>query len=313
MLIWEDRLAVLRDDCAYSALGWKACCVRRSYRREIYQCVPPTLLLLLHTLTHPLPTSVVRAIEHTPTLSGDLPLHECKILSAGELAPGEDDGTDIFRDIKTLGDKYEDFPDDEDKADIGSVEVVVQAAKEIREGGNALFKAGKYADALDQYKSAFLPAVIFRDMALLTRRMCAESLRYLDVHPVLPDNTPDTVRSAYLAQLTPLLLNMSLAALKITPIPTPNTHATEVVRQTTRVLSLSPSPSSTDQGKALYRRALANVQLQEEDGAEADLVQALVLVPGDEAIRNELEKVRGRKKEKRDKQKKAYKGLFSSS
>lgn len=241
--------------------------------------------------------SIVRAIEHTPTLSGDLPVSPCTIISAGELQPGEDDGTDVFRDIKTLGDKYEDFPDDEDKVDINKLEVIVQAAKEIREGGNALFKGGRYSEALDQYK---------------------KSLRYLDVHPFLPDDTSSELRSAYTAQLIPLLLNTSLTILKLTP-PSP-TLAAEVVRLTTRVLSLPSSSTSTevqltttDKGKALYRRALANVILQEEDKAEADLLEASALVPGDEAIRAELERVRRVKKEKRDKAKKAYKGLFASS
>lgn len=88
-------------------------------------------------------------------MSGDLPVSECKITAAGELAAGEDDGTDVFKDVKTTGDKYEDYPDDEDKVDINDLNVIIAAAKEIREGGNALFKTGKYDDALQQYKSTF--------------------------------------------------------------------------------------------------------------------------------------------------------------
>lgn len=136
-----------------------------------------------------------------------------------------------------------------------------------------------------------------------------ECLRYLDVHPVLPEGTSPETAQAYTAQLTPLLLNMALAALKITPSITENIN--EALKQTTRALAL-PELSTTDKGKALYRRALAHSLLQEEDDAEKDLVEASGLVPGDEAIRKELEKVRLKKKEKRDKQKKAFKGLFSS-
>ena len=69
--------------------------------------------------------------------------------------------------------------------------------------------------------------------------------------------------------------------------------------------------SSTDKAKALYRRALAKSQLQEDEEAEKDLVEALNIAPGDEAVQRELEKVRQKRKEKREKQKKAYKGLFS--
>lgn len=136
-----------------------------------------------------------------------------------------------------------------------------------------------------------------------------ECLRYLDVHPVLPEGASAETAQAFNAQLTSLLLNMALSALKITPSTTEN--ANEAMKQTTRVLGL-PDLTTTDKGKALYRRALAYSLLQEDEDAEKDLVQASGLVPGDEAVRKELEKVRARKKEKRDKQKKAYKGLFSA-
>lgn len=64
-------------------------------------------------------------------------------------------------------------------------------------------------------------------------------------------------------------------------------------------------------GKAYYRRALAHSLHHDEDEAEADLKLALEIVPGDEAIKNELAKLQLRKKEKREKEKKAFKGLFS--
>lgn len=146
------------------------------------------------------------------------------------------------------------------------------------------------------------------NILILTHRILPECLRYLDVHPVLPEDTSPQTEEAFNAQLTPLLLNMALAALKISP-PT-NDNANEALKSTTRVLNRSDL-SATDKGKALYRRSLAYSHLQDEDDAEKDLVEASALVPGDEAVRRELEKVRGRRKEKRDKQKKAYKGLFS--
>jgi len=101
---------------------------------------------------------------------------------------------------------------------------------------------------------------------------------------------------------------MALAALKVTPSTTSN--AEDARNSTTRVLQLD-EVSSTDKAKALYRRSLANSRLQEGEDAEKDLVEALIIAPGDEAVRRELDKVRQKKKEKREKQKKAYKGLFS--
>jgi peptidyl-prolyl isomerase D len=121
------------------------------------------------------------------------------------------------------------------------------------------------------------------------------------------DTPPESVK-AYNAQLTPLLLNMALAGLKVTPSTTRN--AEDALNSTTRVLQLD-EVSATDKAKALYRRALANSHLQEDDEAEKDLVDALAVAPGDEAVLRELENVRQKKKGKREKQKKAYKGLFS--
>jgi len=212
--------------------------------------------------------TAVRAIENTPTLSGD------------------DDGTKIPKDVQAPGDKYEDYPEDEDDVVTNNMDAVTNAAKDIREAGNLLFKAGKYGEALDQYK---------------------KSLRYLDWQPLVDDTPPESVK-AYNAQLTPLLLNMALAALKITPTTTRN--AEDARNSTTRVLQLD-EVSSADKAKALYRRSLANSLLQEDEDAEKDLVEALTIAPGDEAVRRELDKVRQKKKEKRDKQKKAYRGLFS--
>src|SRR6266550_8174390 len=49
----------------------------------------------------------------------------------------------------------------------------------------------------------------------------AESVRYLDTHQNLPENTPSGVREGYSALLAPLLLNSALAAIRIQP---PNTN-----------------------------------------------------------------------------------------
>jgi len=230
--------------------------------------------------------SIVRAIENTPTASGDMPIHPVTIVKAGELAPGEDDGTDLFKSSKT-GTRYEDYPDDEETVDVQAVRVIVSIAREVREAGNALFKEGAIEEAVKEYR---------------------KSLRYLDVHPVLPEDTSSDLRDAYYAQLTPLLLNLALALLRL--VPSTSENATEVVKFTSRALKL-PNINPTDTGKALYRRALGKVVFVEEDDAEKDLLEAARVVPGDEAVLKELEKVRAKKKEKRDKEKKAFKALFS--
>jgi peptidyl-prolyl isomerase D len=51
--------------------------------------------------------------------------------------------------------------------------------------------------------------------------------------------------------------------------------------------------------------------LKEDGDAEVDLQQAIELIPGDQTISSELAKVRQRRKARRDKEKKAFKNLFS--
>lgn len=61
----------------------------------------------------------------------------------------------------------------------------------------------------------------------------------------------------------------------------------------------------------MYRRALAHIVLKDDEQAENDLISASKLIKDDAAILGELEKARARKKEKRDKEKKAFKKLFA--
>lgn len=102
--------------------------------------------------------------------------------------------------------------------------------------------------------------------------------------------------------MVPILLNSALAAVK-------NDELRIAIRSTDRALSMDIT--TADRAKAYYRRALAHLAMKDDEDAERDLVDALKLVPGDEAIRKELDKVRTKKKEKRDREKKAFKGLFA--
>lgn len=159
----------------------------------------------------------------------------------------------------------------------------------------------------------------------LLRSAFTESVRYLDVHPVLPEDSPASLQESFDALLAPLLLNTALAALKV---PSPANY-TQAITCTTRALN-NLKLSDADKGgccvenvitldtiesayvaKALYRRAVAHGGLKADDEAQTDLVQASQLVKGDAAILGELEKVKERKKAARDKEKKAFKGLFA--
>jgi len=116
-----------------------------------------------------------------------------------------------------------------------------------------------------------------------------------------------------------------LAAVRITPPSSLN--ADVAIASATRALGLELSnadkgvflscfvdrPSLTTVkllSQALYRRSLALSIKKDDDDAEKDLAEAAQLVPEDQAIAAELAKIRQRKKEKRDKEKKAYKKMF---
>ncbi|KAG6832198.1 Peptidyl-prolyl cis-trans isomerase cyp40 [Tephrocybe sp. NHM501043] len=225
----------------------------------------------------------VRQIENYPTSSGDVPTSPIVIADSGILSSDDPSLADA---AVTDGDAYEDYPDDEDR-DVQKPEIALDIAKSVREIGNKLFKEGKTEQALLKYQ---------------------KSIRYLDVHPVLPDDSPPELKDSFDALLAPLLLNSALAAIRSQPASSQNAEI--AIKNTTRALDRLEL-NTPDKAKALYRRALAQAILKQEDEAEKDLQEASKLVPEDAAIAGELAKVRQRKKEKRDKEKKAYKKLFA--
>ncbi|KEP46353.1 peptidyl-prolyl cis-trans isomerase, cyclophilin-type protein [Rhizoctonia solani 123E] len=224
--------------------------------------------------------SIIRQIENLPTSSGDAPVAPCVITKCGELT--SDDEMELANEVPSDGDRYEDYPEDDDSDVQDNPQTALRIAGEIKAVGTNLHKEGKLDLALEKYQKA---------------------IRYLDVHPVPPQDNPG-IQSEFNALLTPLLLNSALAAIKTNK---PST----ALAATTRALGLKPEIGASDKGKAYYRRALAHSLHHEEDDAEADLHEALKIVPGDEAIKAELAKVQQKKKEKREKEKKAFKGLFS--
>ncbi|KDR77002.1 hypothetical protein GALMADRAFT_246185 [Galerina marginata CBS 339.88] len=226
--------------------------------------------------------SLVRKIEDYPTASGDVPTDPIVIANCGELSP--DDPS--LQQAAENGDPYEDNPIDEDK-DTENPEVALEIAKVVREVGNRLFKEGKTDEALQKYQ---------------------KSIRYLDVHPVLPENSPPELKDSYGALLAPLLLNSALAAIRVRPQTTEK--AMIAVASASRALD-KLTLNDADKAKALYRRALAHVYLKDEEKAEQDLVEASRLVPEDAAIQGELSKIRQQRKEKREKEKKQFKKMFS--
>lgn len=207
-------------------------------------------------------------------------------MTAEELVSWDEENKGV---VGASGKFYEDYPQDanEDFESNGGVVKALEAAKEIKEIGNGILKEGKLLLAVREYEKC---------------------VRYLDIHPVLPDDTKFEVQEGYKIVLTAALLNASHALLKITPSSSEN--ATKAIEMTSRVLRIEGLAPS-EQTKAHYRRALAYAIIKDDEEAEKDLTIASSIMPSDKAIQAELDRVKQRRKEKREKDKKAFKGLFT--
>ena len=102
------------------------------------------------TFLRSIPTNQVRQIENHPTGSNDLPTERIEIADSGELEP--DDPSLAETAVPSHGDKYEDFPDDDDR-DVQNPQIALDIAKEIREIANKLFREGQIELALEKYQS----------------------------------------------------------------------------------------------------------------------------------------------------------------
>ena len=168
----------------------------------------------------------VRQIENYPTANGDVPTSPIVISSCGVLSP---DDPSLAEAAAVDGDPYEDYPDDEDR-DVQNPEIALDIAKTVREVGNKLFKEGKTDLALQKYQSERISLKPCLDPCF---NYLSESIRYLDVHPVMPDNSPPELKESFDALLAPLLLNSALAAIRS---DTSTVNANTAVKNTTRAL-----------------------------------------------------------------------------
>lgn len=244
--------------------------------------------------------SVVRRIENTPT-QNDRPVEEVKIAQCGELDPESSEVKEgsygIGRDES--GDAFEEYPEDEGGELETSVEKTLEVATQLKTIANVRFAKGDHAVALEKYLKA---------------------MRYLQLHPVLPDDTPEPTRTAWYTLKTSVQLNASLAALKSTP-PQPRvaiSQATAVVQflNSAQATSWDPTPEAdakrkADLAKAFYRRALAYGVSKDDDRADADLKRAADLAPTDPGIKKEQSALAKRREAKVKAQRAAYSKMFA--
>lgn len=221
---------------------------------------------------------VVRMIENQPT-SGDKPLEDVVIANCGELAEGEDDGVPIPAD----GDKYEDFPEDENLDELNN-DQLLEIATQLKAIGNDYFKKSEFDLAFKKYDKA---------------------IRYLNEKSDMEGKDPKEVTAQFTAAKIPCYLNKAMCGLKLNQ-PKASIAATTIVLEYDESL-LKPA----DITKAYFRRGLAKAMIKDEEGAIEDLEKAAARDATDAAIKRELQSLKQKVQLKKQKQKQAFSKLFA--
>jgi len=215
--------------------------------------------------------SIVRKIENLPT-QGDKPNKAVTITDCGELS-GDEADTATQKAPDETGDPYEDFPEDQGSSFSG--EEIIKIATDLKGFGNTAFKAGNLNLGLDKYQ---------------------KGLRYLN------EGSPETKKQLDALRFT-LYSNSALLSVKLKEFNDALTYASKALE----VADITDA----EKAKALYRRALAEVGLKDEDAALKDLEEANKLVPGDAAVTKELAQVKRVAVERAKKEKAAYSKFFA--
>jgi peptidyl-prolyl isomerase D len=220
----------------------------------------------------------VRKIENLPTSQGDKPNKDVTITDCGQLI-GDEAAAAAQKAPDSTGDPYEDFPEDQTTTPTASE--IVKIVTDIKGFGNTAFKAGELSLGLDKYQKA---------------------IRYLNEDPSLDNEPPETKKQLDALRFT-LNSNSALLANKLKDF-------NDGLRSASAALDVADI-TNTEKAKALYRRAIAEVGLKDEDAALKDLEEANKLVPGDAAVVKELADVKKKSAERAKKEKAAYSKFFS--
>ncbi|CDO55407.1 similar to Saccharomyces cerevisiae YLR216C CPR6 Peptidyl-prolyl cis-trans isomerase (cyclophilin) [Geotrichum candidum] len=230
--------------------------------------------------------SVIRTVEHTAKGPNDKPEADVVITDCGEIPPSANLSNYLVTD--GTNDPYEDFPGDEAalQKDQADPQPPLRIAREIKEIGTATLKAAggdtaKTELALEKYQKA---------------------LRYVNEYMPDPLEHADAY-AEYLKLKVALHLNVALVALRIG-------HVAQAYKAANFALEV-PGIAPQERAKALYRRGLASVRSKNEADAVKDFEEALKIVPGDAAIKQELAKAKQIIVKRKDGEKAAYSKFFS--
>lgn len=255
---------------------------------------------------------VVRRVEATPTGANDRPHQAVNIESAGELTEA-DKASNFGIEADPTGDKYEEFPEDyEGEDDVEeSPETALRIASELKAIASKAFAAGDYTVALDKFQ---------------------KSLRYANVHPIVPEDAPAKLKREYETLRIACTLNASLCALKqntrssATLAKKLSTSAVDIISKardqvargtwddensvSAKELSTHDAKLKQDLAKAYFRRALSLIQVNNFDEASFDLEKALEFAPDDAVIKREKNALVEKRKARLEAQRKQYAKMF---
>ena len=220
----------------------------------------------------------MRKIENLPTQGSDKPTKDVTITNCGELTGDEAElaGQKV---PDSTGDPYEDFP--EDQTGTISASDIVKIAGDLKSFGKHCVQGCNLSLGLDKYQ---------------------KGIRYLNEDPS-PDNEPPETKQQLDALRFTLNSNSALLANRLKAFE-------DALRYASSALEVAKI-TDAEKAKALYRRALAEVGLKDEDAALKDLEEANTLVPGDGAVTKELAQVKKAAADRAKKEKAAYSKFFS--
>jgi len=222
---------------------------------------------------------LIRKIENLPTQSGDKPNKEVTIADCGQLT-GEEALAADSKGPDATGDTYEDFP--EDVGTDFTPDQILKIATDLKGYGNKAFLELKNLQlGLEKYSKGlrYLNEDMGTEKPKLETKLAIENLRYS------------------------LNSNSSLLSNKLQDFA-------EGKRFATAALESSDELSGPEECKVLFRRAIANLGLKDEDAALEDLERANDLNPGDAAVVAQLNKTKKEIADRAKKEKAAYSKFF---
>lgn len=213
-----------------------------------------------------------------PTIPGDKPSKDVTITDCGELK-GDEIKKSLHNTPDSTGDLFEEYPEDNEKS--LSVPEIISIATQVKEYGNNAFKEGHLKLALEKY---------------------GKGLRYLNDDSASENPSKEEEDTINLLLFT-LKSNSALLSNKLKKFKEASKYASDALAVT--------GISEKDHAKALYRRAIAEIGLKDEDAALKDLEEANKLAPGDASVIKQLATVKNSVIEKKRKENDAFRKFFS--